>query len=293
MNMKADVNNIFKKAVKSQSKLRLALFGPSGSGKTYSALRIGTGLGNSIALIDSEKGSASKYADRFNFDVVELEEPTIENYIKFIEIANGYDVTIIDSLTHGWQELLEEIDMLARTKYSGNSWSAWSEGTPKQKKMIKALYSSSSHIIATMRSKTEWTLTKDEKSGKISPKRVGLTPEQGKGIEYEFDMLMEINTEHIATVIKDRTGKYQDAIIKKPDEQFGGDLRAWLNEGEIPEAQKIITEINDCHDRAEFNAIRERARFSAKEKKLKQSEMLAIKDALEAKEAMLASSEVA
>lgn len=36
---------MFKKAIKHESKLRLAIAGPSGSGKTYSALAIGTELG--------------------------------------------------------------------------------------------------------------------------------------------------------------------------------------------------------------------------------------------------------
>ena len=58
----------FKKATKEQAKARIALFGPSGSGKTKSALRIAKGLGNKIALIDSERGSASKYADDHEFD---------------------------------------------------------------------------------------------------------------------------------------------------------------------------------------------------------------------------------
>jgi hypothetical protein len=62
--------------------------------------------------------------------------------------------------------------------------------------------------------------------------RVGLTPEQGKGIEYEFDLLLEMSTEHVATVIKDRTGKFQDVIITKPSEEFGQQLAAWLSEGQ-------------------------------------------------------------
>ena len=57
---------MFKKATKSNLKIRLALSGASGSGKTYSALSIASNLGNRIALIDTERGSASKYADLFN-----------------------------------------------------------------------------------------------------------------------------------------------------------------------------------------------------------------------------------
>ena len=53
----------FKKAVRSASKLRLALSGTSGSGKTYGALLLAKGIGGKIAVIDTERGSASLYAD--------------------------------------------------------------------------------------------------------------------------------------------------------------------------------------------------------------------------------------
>lgn len=226
---------VFQKATKEKSKLRCALFGPSGSGKTFTALRIATGMGGKIAVIDTERGSASKYADRFTFDVCELEDDkSINTVVSTIAQATEYDILIIDSLSHPWQELLEEIDRLAKAKYQGNSWSAWSEGTPKQKHLVNAILSFPGHIIATMRSKTEWTTEKDSKSGRNKPVRVGLSPEQGKGIEYEFDLLLEISPEHIASVLKDRTGKFQDAIIDKPSEQLGKDLLSWLSEGAEP-----------------------------------------------------------
>lgn len=222
----------FQKATKEQSRLRCALFGPSGSGKTYSALSIAEGLGGSIALVDSEHGSASKYADRFSFDVCNLGGKTIADYIEVIDAASGYDVLIIDSLSHAWQELLEEVDKLAKAKYKGNTWSAWSDGTPKQRTLVNALLQFPGHVLATMRSKTEWVTEKDERTGKSAPKRVGLAPEQGKGIEYEFDLLVELSAEHFATILKDRTGKFQDQIIEKPGKAFGAQLAAWLSTGE-------------------------------------------------------------
>ena len=235
----------FQKAVKEQVKLRLAIYGPAGAGKTASALRIAHGIGGRIAFIDTENYSASRYADGlnyvggfvpFNFDVTSLQKPTIENYLEAIQSAEnaGYNVLIIDSLSHGWQELLEEIDRIAKTKYRGNSWSAWSDGTPKQKSLIRAITQSNMHIIATMRSKTEWETGKDEKTGKSKPVRIGLAPEQGKGIEYEFDMLMELNDSHYATIIKDRSGKFQDHEIYCPDEKFGKELAEWLTQGVVP-----------------------------------------------------------
>ena len=62
----------FTPAVKTQSRLRLALAGPAGAGKTFTALKIGSTLANGgkVALIDTEHGSADKYSDLWSFDRV-------------------------------------------------------------------------------------------------------------------------------------------------------------------------------------------------------------------------------
>src|SRR5437868_1621038 len=65
----------FKKATRKQARLRMALIGPAGSGKTFTALKIAHYLGKRIAVLDTERGSASKYAGevlpdglQFDFD---------------------------------------------------------------------------------------------------------------------------------------------------------------------------------------------------------------------------------
>lgn len=233
---------MFKKATKKGSKLRLALFGVSGSGKTFSALRIASGLGQKIAVIDTERGSASKYSDRFNFDVAECEKPTINNLKMIIDQAKGYDILIIDSLSHAWMELLQEVEQIAKSRYGGNTWSAWSEGTPKQQGFINSILNFPGHIIATMRVETNWTTMTNER-GKIIPVRIGEAPKQGKGMEYEFDMLMQLSQDHTAQVIKDRTGKYQDAIIDKPGEDFGKELAAWLDDDQYRQYAEEETKV--------------------------------------------------
>jgi len=252
----------FTKATKAQAKLKLAIFGPSGAGKTFTALRLASGIGGSIAVIDTERGSASKYADRFGFDVLELEERDIKTYVEAISAAGeaGYAVLIIDSLTHAWKELLQEVDKLAKTKYRGNTWSAWSDGTPRQNSLVDAILNYPGHVIATMRTKTEW-VTETTSNGKTKPVRVGLAPEQGKGIEYEFDLLFEITIDHICTVIKDRTGRFQDRIIEKPSEELGVELREWLSDG--VKAAPVVTKPDppavegEWSDEAEAAAIAE------------------------------------
>lgn len=218
-----------KKAEKGGQLLRAAVFGPSGSGKTYSSLLMAKGMDvGEVAVIDSERGSASKYADRFDFWTVQMTDYSIESYVAAIKACGeACGVVIIDSMTHAWQTLLTEVDKLANAKYRGNTWSAWSEGTPKQKMLVEALLQCPAHVIATMRTKTEWQ-TSTGANGKTRPVRVGLAPEQGKGIEYEFDVLLELTTDHIANVIKDRTGRFQDRLIEKPGEDFGREMAGWL-----------------------------------------------------------------
>src|SRR5689334_20811772 len=127
---------MFQKAVKQEAKLRLAIAGPSGSGKTYTSLAIAANLGSKIALVDTEHGSASKYADVFQFDVMEMEPPFSPNrFSGAIREAQGagYDVIILDSLSHMWNGtggLLEEVDKIARAKYQNNSFAAWKDATP-------------------------------------------------------------------------------------------------------------------------------------------------------------------
>jgi nucleoside-triphosphatase THEP1 len=244
-------------ATKEKCKLRLAIMGVSGSGKTYSALRIAKGIAgedaSKILFVDTERRSARKYSDRFKFSVIDLDKPNIDSLIELLEFVNNqnFEVLIIDSLTHAWQELLEEIDKLAKAKFGGNSFQAWAEGTPKQKRFIQAILDSKCHVVCTMRSKTEWVVAPNAR-GKMTPTRVGTGVEQGKGIEYEFDMLIDISQEHIAQVLKDRTGKFQDKLIEKPDEKFGKALSDWLDEGAEPETKyeeiKIEKEIPEVVD---------------------------------------------
>jgi len=229
----------FRKAERTKLWARVAIYGPSGSGKSYTAMRIAKGLatraGSRIAAIDTENRSLSKYADRFDFDVDDLGDRTIDTYLASINqcIKEGYKVLVIDSLSHAWKELLEEVDRIAAKSFGGNSWAAWSKGTPKQNKLVKAIVDFPGHLIVTMRSKTEWAVGRND-DGKSTVTRNGLSPEQGKGIEYEFDILMDINQGHIAEIQKDRTGKYQDQMIEKPGEEFGEALFDWLNSGSAP-----------------------------------------------------------
>ncbi|SMP82583.1 AAA domain-containing protein [Desulfonatronum zhilinae] len=227
---------MFQKAQRTQSKLRLGLIGPSGSGKTYSALRIAQGLGGRIALLDSERGSGSLYADLANYDVAELTPPySPEKYVQAIKQAGqaGYDVLIIDSLTHAWAGeggILEFVDKASQA--TRNNFAAWREASPKHNALVDALLGAPLHIIATIRSKTAWDVVKDEKTGKTRPVKIGLAPVQRDGLEYEFTTVLELSVDgHIATATKDRTGLF-DGSYFNPTEETGQMLKAWLGGGQ-------------------------------------------------------------
>ena len=57
---------MFKKAERKRSYVKIALCGVSGSGKTYSALLMAQGLGEKIAMIDTENGSGELYSDLYD-----------------------------------------------------------------------------------------------------------------------------------------------------------------------------------------------------------------------------------
>ncbi|MCL6753657.1 ATP-binding protein [Nostoc sp. CCCryo 231-06] len=221
---------MFKKATKSQIKIRLAVSGASGSGKTYSALAIAQHLGDNIALIDSERGSASRYADRFMFNTCELNDHHPARYIEAIKAAESmnFDVIIIDSLSHAWFSELE---------LAGGRFDGWKNVRPLERKLIDAMIGSSSHIIATMRSKTEWIMeeytAKDGKT-KQSPKKIGTAPIQSSGIEYEFDLAGELDYNHILTISKSRCPELSDKTFLNPGKEIADTLKAWIGQPQQP-----------------------------------------------------------
>jgi len=235
----------FEKAMRKKAKLRLALTGPSGSGKTYSALLIAKGIGGKIAVVDTEKGSASLYSDIAEFDVLELEPPfSPERFIEAIQAAEqaGYDTLVIDSITHEWGGVggcLELVDTIAKNKYRGNSWSAWSDINPRHRLFLDSILRSPMHIIATMRSKTETAQV--EENGRKKVAKLGMKSEQRDGVEYEFTTVLDIVHEtHHANATKDRTKLFSSSDPEKLSEETGKKLLAWLESGVNPQ-EEILT----------------------------------------------------
>lgn len=226
----------FTKATRQKARLRLALTGPSGSGKTWGALLLAMGLGGKIAVVDTERESASLYSHLTDFDTLNLGTPfTPERYIEAIKAAEeaGYDTCIIDSITHEWSGVggcLELVDQIARAKYKGNSWSAWNDVTPRHRALLDAILHSSMHIIVTLRSKTETAQT--EENGRKKVVKLGMKAEQRDGFEYEMTVVLDlIHDGNFATATKDRTGLFSSANPAPITVDTGAQLKQWLETG--------------------------------------------------------------
>jgi len=240
---------IINKAERRKSKLRLGIVGSSGSGKTYSALLIGFGIGGKICVIDTESESANLYEHLGEYFTLQLEKPfSPQRYIEAIKTAEkeDFDTIVIDSLSHAWEGEGGELDMhdkASRASKSGNSYMAWREITPWHNALINAMITSKSHIIATMRAKTEYILDVDDK-GKSKPKKVGMKPIQREGMDYEFTTVFDVSNDgNIASVSKDRTDLFRNECFR-PSIETGKKLKEWLESGKDvpPKPEPAVTQ---------------------------------------------------
>ena len=248
---------MFETVTRKKAKLRLALTGVSGAGKTLSALLIAygmTGDWSKIALIDTEHERARFYANRSDLGTGEFlyapfDPPySPERYRRFVEEgaeAVGSDgVVIIDSFTHAWNNeggILDIKEQIAK-RQGKTSYTAWFEAGKEQNNLVNTILAVDCHTIVTMRSKMDYAMQENEK-GKMAPVKIGLAPVQREDTEYEFDIVLDIARNHIATVSKDTTFLDKFSGIITPE--LGKQLKEWLDNGVEPErcetCGKVIT----------------------------------------------------
>lgn len=226
----------FKRATRSQARLRLGLVGPAGSGKTMTALRIASGLGGRIAVVDTERGSASLYMGErdMEFDVIELDSYEVENFIEAINAAaaGGYSTLIIDSLSHAWAGkggILEFVDKAGKRQGGGN-FGAWRDATPRHNALVDAILGAPLHVICTLRSKVEYVV--ENVNGRNQVRKVGMQPVQRDGLEYEFTVVGDVTQEHDLIITKTRAAFLKDQVIREAGEDLGKQLAGWLSKGE-------------------------------------------------------------
>lgn len=224
------------KATRKKSKLRLNISGPSGSGKTYSALLMAYGLigdWSKIAVIDTENGSASLYDHLGSFQTIDLQAPfSPERYIEAIDtcVKAGIECIIMDSSSHEWSGqggCLEINEKLAQAKFKGNTWSAWSQTTPRHDAFVQHVLQCPAHVITCTRSKMETVMTDDKKV-----KKLGMKDIQREGWEYELTISLNLDRDtHTATASKDRTELFEGKDPFVITSETGKLIKKWCETG--------------------------------------------------------------
>jgi hypothetical protein len=225
----------FRPATKDGFTATVALQGPSGSGKTWTGLSIASGLaeGQRFGVIDTERRAASLYMRDVDatFDTLPMHRYDPRDLQKALAAAakNGYPVVMVDSLSHFWKGTdgtLDQVDK-AKSKYGGNKFAGWKDGTPMQNEMIEALMSYPGHVVVTMRSYVDWVLVDK------SPVNQGMRAEQRRGIEFEFGVAAEMDSANRLRFIKSRCPAFRGLLLDQPHgaRDIAKPYLDWLRDG--------------------------------------------------------------
>lgn len=200
---------ILQAAVKTLKPLKVLSYGPTYSGKTLSSLYLAVGLVmkirkcteadayKHIVMIDTEFGRGALYNKIGLYNYIRIDPPYYtEKLVDLINELNGMeqvDVIITDSLTHFWVKEGGILDQkAAKDKLGGNSYTNWQDFTTKFNKMIDTILASPKHVFSTARAKTDTALVTGD-NGKATPRSYGLKPELRDNVEYDFDIVFNID----------------------------------------------------------------------------------------------------
>jgi hypothetical protein len=258
-----------KKAARRALSLQIGFYGPSGSGKTMSALLFAAGLAGpdgKVAVIDTERGRASMYADNkrvmaalpHSYDVIEIDQPYHPD--KFVEALTvmeeaGVKVALVDSESDLWDGPGGCSDIAEKNK------GRWNKAKLFHKRYKTHIALSDMHVISLFKAqeKTKIIEKKDSPDGKEHHIPLGIQPICEKNAFYPLLLGFSIDPKtHLATEVKD----YEDLrfLFKEPKlitKEDGERVRVWNESG-----QKV-----DATER-----LRQRARVAAEQGVKKYSE---------------------
>lgn len=227
----------------------VAVTGPAGGGKTLGALLLAHGLGGKIAVLDTEvrtdrrgvlRGRSETYRGLcdattgntpLHFDVLPLEPPyTVERYLEALELCwkSGYDVVVVDSLSHEWFGVLDQADKMKSAGVRNQYTDVWGKLSPAHERFIERLMRAPSHLICTMRTKMAYEVV----DGK--PRKIGLQPIQRDGVDYQFEVIFDVGTDHTVSLQK-ANANYGKALGEEVSRNLritsalGEKLKVWLD----------------------------------------------------------------
>ncbi|MFD3646337.1 AAA family ATPase [Streptomyces cyaneofuscatus] len=241
----------FAPATRETARARIALQGPGGSGKTKTGLRFAEKFANggAIGVIDTERGSALKYApvpgrpDLGGHEFMHLPMAfcSPENLIAAVRAAEEARIAVlfVDSWSHFWAGkggLLARVEEESKKSSNrGGKFTAWAPVNDLEQDMLDALLNFPGHVIVSMRTKNDYSM-----EGKNVTK-VGVKTVQREGSEYEFDVVIDM-IEGTGTVTKTRYEPLYNASVHHPGEDFAEVILEQLGQGVDP-VQAITDEL--------------------------------------------------
>lgn len=186
---------VFKPAKRENTPLIVGLAGPSKSGKTYSALRLAVGLknGGQIFMINTEGKRGHQYADKFDYQAVDLNEPFAMTRYREAMVESkkqNPSVLIIDSVSHAHEGIggmldqhESELDRMSGGNYEKRmkmTYAAWIRPKKDESDMINFMLQMNCHIILCFRAKEKIKIIKGKE-----PEPLGWQPIGSDRIHFE------------------------------------------------------------------------------------------------------------
>jgi hypothetical protein len=285
--------------------LLAGIMGPSGGGKTYSAHRLATGIrkvsGGKVYCVDTENKRALHYADKFDFQHVDMGPPfgSLDYLaaVKYCE-AQGASVVIIDSMSHehegegGYLDLHDkELTRLTKgddSKRGQMNFLAWAKPSQQRQQMIQGLLRVNCSVICCFRAKEKIKLVKNAQ-GRQEPVEIGWMPIAGEALLYEMTLncLLPPRADGVPQWTSEFSG---EKLMMKLPEQFrhlftggtplnefmGEQLATWAAGGSKPppaaDVAAVPAELKELHSLVLEAAKIGRLQFEAAWKRLTKAE---------------------
>ena len=237
----------YKRAVRENTNVLIALAGASGSGKTYSAMQLATGIcgDEPFAMVDTEARRGLHYADQFDFEHVSLGPPfTPARYLEAIKplAARGFKSVIIDSGSHEWEGeggVIEQADASNRKGPSN-----WIEPKRQHKKFVNGLLQCGTNLIVCLRAAEKIHI--DESGPKLKIVNEGWSPICEKRFMFEMTISFTFGSLHPGVVDLSLPNKLQDQhrMMFPPGKHIGREageqLGAWARGTAVETPDKAL-----------------------------------------------------